>query len=51
MIGVLHSQQLKKKQTNAEMLNLVVNISKEFIWINGFPFCVDDYVNKCNAAC
>lgn len=31
------------------MLNLVV--SKEFIWINGVPFCVDDYVNKCNAAC
>lgn len=27
------------------MLNLVV--SKEFICINGVPFCVDDYVNKC----
>lgn len=51
MMGVLHSQQQQKKKV-IEMLNLLVNIRKEFIRINsGVSFCVGDYVNKCNAAC
>lgn len=37
MMGVLHSQQQQKKKI-IEMLNLLVNIRKEFIRINSESF-------------
>lgn len=48
--GSLAQTAIKKKKRK-EKLNLVVNISKELIQINSAPFCIDDYVNKCNAVC